>query len=897
MRTEEPRAIHLADYKAPDFHVRTVKLDPEATRVSARLEIERRTGTSDPASAGGAVSGRATQNKAAALVLHGEELKLIAVALDGRALSAADYRLDDKSLTIANVPDRFVLETVAEIAPAANTALEGLYQSGGMFCTQCEPEGFRHITWFLDRPDNLTVFTVRLEADKTQYPVLLSNGNRLDFGMLDGGRHFALWHDPFPKPSYLFALVAGDLGCIRDRFTTMSGRSIELAIYVEHGNESRATYAMGALKRAMKWDEEAYGREYDLDIFMIVAVSAFNMGAMENKGLNIFNDKVLLASPQTATDDDYARIESVVAHEYFHNWTGDRITCRDWFQLSLKEGLTVFRDQSFSGDMRSHGVQRIQDVRALRARQFQEDAGPLAHAVQPQSYIEINNFYTATIYDKGAEVIGMLKTLVGPEGYRKATDLYFERHDGQAATVEDWVQCFEDACGRDLSQFRLWYRQAGTPVIEAKGGYDAKARTYTIDLTQSLAPTPGQNDKKPMHVPVRIGLVGKSGAHLPLTLEGENADGPQTRVLELADAFQRFTFVDVSEEPLLSLGRDFSAPAIFRTLHTSHDRATLMGKDSDAFNRWEAGQILASEIMLGGTDTSHADRASAGKAGADAAASYIAAIGDVLAEAEQDPAFAAQMLMPPTESELAARLTPVDPDALHAARVSLVRAIASAHRPRLAQLYEQMRDAGDYSADARAAGRRALRNAALRYLTAADDEAAAGLAAAHFRSAGNMTDMIAGLAALTRMQSPLKGSAFAHFHDRFKSDPLVLDKWMSLQAGSPLPETADAVRGLMNDPGFDIKNPNRVRALIGAFAANHLRFHDRAGTGYRLVGEVIRTLDPMNPQVAARLTGSFESWRRYDAGRSALMRAELEGILRQKPLSPNLFEVASKILN
>jgi aminopeptidase N len=872
MRTEEPRAIHLADYKAPDFHIQTVKLDfaldPQATRVSARLEITRR-------------------NAGAPLVLAGEDLKLLSIALDGRALSPGDYQLDGKSLTIANVPDHFVLETQAEIAPAANTALEGLYQSAGMFCTQCEPEGFRHITWFLDRPDNLSVFTVRIEADKAQYPVLLSNGNKLDSGKLEGGRHFAVWHDPFPKPSYLFALVAGDLGSIQDRFVTMSGRSIELAIFVEHGNETRATYAMGALKRAMQWDEEAYGREYDLDIFMIVAVSAFNMGAMENKGLNIFNDKVLLASPQTATDDDYARIESVVAHEYFHNWTGDRITCRDWFQLSLKEGLTVFRDQGFSGDMRSHGVQRIQDVRALRGRQFQEDAGPLAHPVQPQSYIEINNFYTATIYDKGAEVIGMLKTLVGAEGYRKATDLYFARHDGEAATVEDWVKCFEDACGRDLSQFRLWYAQAGTPVIEAKGAYDTKARTYTLDLTQSLAPTPGQDHKKPMLVPVRIGLVGKSGAHLPLTLDGENASGPETRVLELSDAFQRFTFVDVAEEPLLSLGRDFSAPVIFRTPHTRHDRATLMGKDSDSFNRWEAGQILATEIML----------EVAGKSRADADTSYIAAIGEVLAEADQDPAFAAQMLMPPTESELAARRMPVDPDGIHAARLGLVRAIADAHRDRLAQLYEQMRDAGDFRADSKSAGRRALRNAALRYLTAADDEAAAGLAEAHYRSATNMTDMIAGLSSLTRMQSPFKGNAFGHFHDRFRNDPLVLDKWMSLQAGSPLPDTAEAVRSLMGDPAFDIKNPNRVRALVGAFAANHLRFHDRTGSGYRLVGEVIRTLDPMNPQVAARLTGSFETWRRYDEARQVLMRAELEAILGQKPLSPNLFEVASKILN
>ncbi|OJT96237.1 MAG: aminopeptidase N [Alphaproteobacteria bacterium 65-7] len=866
MRTEEPRAIHLADYTAPEFRIVTVHLDfalePEATRVTARLEIERVYGNGP-------------------LVLAGEAQELLSVTLDG---AAVDYHADAHALTIARVPDRFTLEIVSRINPAANTALEGLFLSNGMFCTQCEPEGFRRITYFLDRPDNLSVFTVRIEADKEQYPVLLSNGNRIAQGELPGGRHFAEWHDPFPKPSYLFALVAGDLGAIHDRFTTLSGRDVELAIYVEHGNEPRAHYALDSLKRAMAWDEQAYGREYDLDIFMIVAVSAFNMGAMENKGLNIFNDKVLLASPETATDDDYARIESVVAHEYFHNWTGDRITCRDWFQLSLKEGLTVFRDQTFSGDMRSHGVQRIQDVRALRARQFPEDAGPLAHPVQPQSYIEINNFYTATIYDKGAEVIGMLRTLVGDEGYRKATDLYFARHDGQATTIENWVKCFEDACGRDLSQFRLWYRQAGTPVVEARGTYDAAARTYTLDLTQTLAPTPGQPDKQPMHIPVRMGLVNAKGAALPLTLEGENDTGPESRVLELTQAHQRFVFVDVAEEPLLSLGRGFSAPAVFRAPHSTRDRAVLVGCDSDAFNRWEAGQILAGEIML------------ADKTRSDARADYIAAIGEVLNRAGEDPAFAAQMLMPPTESELAAQRTPVDPEAIHAARMALVRAIALAHRDRLAQLYEQMRDAGDFSADAVSAGHRALRNAALRYLTAADDEAAAGLAEAHYRSATNMTDMIAGLAALTRMESPLRDNAFTHFHDRFRGDPLVLDKWMGLQAASPLPDTVASVRALMKHPAFDIRNPNRVRALIGAFSANHLRFHGADGAGYRLLGEVIRALDPLNPQVAARLAGGFESWRRYDASRQALMRAELEAIRGLAGISPNLFEVADKML-
>jgi aminopeptidase N len=871
MRTEEPRAVHLADYQAPEFRVTKLHLDfslePKATRVTARLEIVRLSGTGP-------------------LILAGENQKLLSVALDGRTLSAGQYLLDEKTLTIPNAPAKLTLEISSQIDPAANTELEGLFLSNGMFCTQCEPEGFRRITYFLDRPDNLSVFTVRIEAAKEQYPVLLSNGNRVASGDLSNGRHYAVWHDPFPKPSYLFALVAGDLGSIHDSFTTMSGRAVALDIYVEHGNEPRARYAMDALKRAFAWDERAYGREYDLDIFMIVAVSAFNMGAMENKGLNIFNDKVLLATPETATDDDYARIESVVAHEYFHNWTGNRVTCRDWFQLSLKEGLTVFRDQSFSGDERSHGVQRIQDVRALRARQFVEDAGPLAHPVQPQSYIEINNFYTATVYEKGAEVIGMLKTLVGEDGYRKATDLYFARHDGHAATVEDWVRCFEDANGRDLAQFRLWYRQAGTPLVEARGAYDAKARTYTLELTQSLAPTPGQPDKKPMHIPVRIGLTAESGAALPLTLEGENRAGPDSRVLELTQSLQRFVFVDVAEEPLLSLGRDFSAPAVFRTPLGRHQRAILMGKDGDAFNRWEAGQTLAAEIML----------EVAGKARNDANADYIAAIGDVLAQAEQDPAFAAQMLMPPTESELAAKRTPVDPIAIHTARIALVRAIALAHRDRLAKLYEHMRDAGDFSPDARSAGRRALRNACLRYLTAADDEAAAGLADAHYRTASNMTDMIAGLAALTRMESPLRDRAFTHFHDRFRGDLLVLDKWMGLQAGSPLPETVEAVRGLMKHPVFDLKNPNRVRALIGAFSANHLRFHNADGSGYRLVGDVIRGLDPLNPQVAARLAGAFESWRRYDPGRQTQMRAELSAIRDLPGLSPNLLEVAGKML-
>jgi aminopeptidase N len=871
MRTEEPRAMALKDYRAPDYRISEIALDfvldPETTRVKSAMKVTRAASAPCP------------------LVLNGEHLKLVSVTIDGKALNASDYATTDETLTIASMPANCTLEIVTETSPANNTALMGLYTASGIFCTQCEAEGFRRITYYLDRPDVLAVYTTRIEADKTKYPVLLSNGNLIDSGELPGGKHFAVWNDPFPKPCYLFALVAGDLGVLKDNYVRGSGKPVDLRIYVEHGNEPKVTYAMDALKRSMRWDEEKYGREYDLDIFMIVAVSAFNFGAMENKGLNIFNDRLLLASPETATDDDYARIESVVAHEYFHNWTGDRITCRDWFQLSLKEGLTVFRDQSFSADMRSHGVNRIQDVKALRMRQFAEDAGPLAHPVQPQSYISIDNFYTATVYEKGSEVIRMLKTLVDDEGYRKATDLYFERHDGQAATVEDWVKCFEDACGRDLKQFRLWYVQSGTPSIEAAGEYDTAKKTYALTLKQTLGPTPGQPTKKPMHIPVRLGFVGSKGA-MPLTLEGENAKGPNERVLELTEPEQRFVFVDVAEEPLLSVGRGFSAPAVFKVPTDRKSRAALMGRDADAFNRWEAGQVLAADILK--------EMASNPSATPDVA--YITAIGEVLARADEDIAFAAQMLVPPLESELAQAMTPPDPDAIHRARTVLIRAVASAHHAKIEALYKELDTGGAFTPDAKSAGRRALRNVLLRYLTAADDEAAATLADAHYRAATNMTDMIAGLAALTRMDSPKRQAALDHFYDRFKNDPLVLDKWMGLQASSCLPGTADAVRELTKQPPYDVKNPNRVRSLVGAFAGNHLRFHAADGGGYALVGETIRTVDSINPQVSSRMSAAFEAWRRYDPKRQALMRGELESMLKIDGISPNLFEVATKML-
>ncbi len=871
MRTEEPRAIKLSEYQPPQYAISALALDftldPEKTIVRATSTVAR-TGSGP-------------------LVLNGEHLNLVSIAIDGRALATTEYSLSDERLSIATPPDAFELEIVTEISPANNTALTGLYTASGIFCTQCEAEGFRRITYFMDRPDVLAVYTTRIEADKAKYPVLLSNGNLVESGELSGGRHFAVWNDPFKKPCYLFALVAGDLGVLKDNYVRGSGKPVDLRIYVEHGNESKVGYAMDSLKRAMRWDEEKYGCEYDLDIFMIVAVSAFNFGAMENKGLNIFNDKLLLATPETATDDDYARIESVVAHEYFHNWTGDRITCRDWFQLSLKEGLTVFRDQSFSGDMRSEGVKRIEDVKILRMRQFVEDSGPLAHPVQPQSYISIDNFYTATVYEKGSEIIRMLKTLVGPEGYRKATDLYFQRHDGQAATVEDWVKCFEDANGRDLLQFRLWYRQSGTPTIATKGAYDADKKTYALTLSQSLGATPGQPDKKPMHVPVKLGFIGRNGNAMPLTLAGESATGPDERVLELTRDTQTFSFIDVAQEPLVSVGRGFSAPANFVSNLKPDELAFQMKSDQDAFNRWEASQKLASRILT----------AAATNGGALANEKpYVDAIGAVLTDAADDPAYAAFMMLPPLDSELALQMTPPDPDGIFASRVALIRAIATAHGSRIKALYDAMGTPGPFDPGAKPAGRRALRNACLRYLTAGDDEAAATLADAHYRSATNMTDAIAGLAALTRMASAKKDAAFAHFHDRFKSDPLVLDKWMSLQAGSCLPGTVDSVKGLMKNPAFSLKNPNRVRSLVGAFAGNHLRFHALDGSGYGLVGDTIRTLDGINPQVAARMSGAFESWRRYDGKRQALMKGELEKIAAQPGLSSNLFEVASKML-
>jgi aminopeptidase N len=850
MRTQAPRTIRLAEYAPPAWIAETVRLEfdlaPDATRVRARIVFRR--------GAGGA------------LRLDGEQLALKAAFIDGADVMAA-LTLDAEGLTHPGpLPDRFTWVSEVEIAPATNTALEGLYLSNGMYCTQCEAEGFRKITYYPDRPDVMATFEVRIEAPGA-LPALLSNGEKIDAGSLPDGRHFAEWRDPWPKPAYLFALVAGDLVSHDDGFTTMSGKSVALQIFVRPGDEDKCAYAMDALQRSMRWDEEAYGREYDLPIFMIVAVDDFNMGAMENKGLNIFNSKYVLASPETATDRDYELIEGIIAHEYFHNWTGNRITCRDWFQLCLKEGLTVFRDQMFSGDMRSHAVKRIDEVRQLRARQFREDAGPLAHPVRPAEYIEINNFYTATVYEKGAELIGMLKLLVGDDAYRKALDLYFDRHDGQACTIEDWLQVFEDATDRDLTQFALWYAQAGTPRVDATETWDGAE--YALTLRQTTPATPGQPDKAPMVIPVAYGLLGASGAEIA-----------PSGVLELTQTEQTFRF-SLPERPIPSLLRGFSAPVILDRATSPEERAFLLAHDADPFNKWEAGRATALSIALNGAD----------------AAGYLDALDAALGDETLDPAFRALLLAFPTEGELAAEIAgtnaPVDPDALHAAAEALRNVAAARLSPRLTALYAAMEVTGPYSPAAGPAGKRALRNAALRLL--ARRPGGAALATAQM-AAGNLSDSLPALAALVHTGADGAEAGLDAFRAKWAHDPLVMDKWLVLQATSPQPGALARVQALADDPAFPWKNPNRFRSLIGAFAAgNPVRFHAPDGSGYRFFADWILKMDAVNPQTAARCAGAFETWRRYDLPRQALMRAELARLLATPALSRDLGEIAGRI--
>jgi aminopeptidase N len=878
MRDPVPTTVHLTDYAPPAFLIRTVDLDvvlhDEHAEVRARLALERNPATRDPA---------------APLALDGDELELVSVAIDGRALAASGYALAPERLTIPGVPDAFTLETVVRIAPRKNTKLMGLYASKDGFFTQCEAEGFRRITFFLDRPDVMARYTTTIRADKARYPVLLSNGNLVASGDEGAGRHWAKWEDPFPKPSYLFALVAARLEALEDAFVTRSGKRARLAIYVEPGKLDQCGFAMQALKKSMKWDEDVFGLELDLERYMIVAVGDFNMGAMENKGLNVFNTKYVLARPDIATDTDFLNIDRVVAHEYFHNWTGNRVTCRDWFQLSLKEGLTVFRDQEFGADTYSRAVTRIQEVRGLRAAQFPEDAGPMAHPVRPQSYMEISNFYTATVYEKGAEVVRMIHTLVGAAGFRRGMDLYFERHDGQAVTTDDFVAAMADANGADLAQFKRWYDQAGTPRLAARGEYDAAARRYTLTVEQSIPPTPGQPEKRPMHIPLALGLIDPDGREIPLRLEGDAASAGTDRVLSVRAPAERFVFGDVPRRPVPSLLRRFSAPVHLEFDYAEADLVHLMAHDSDAVNRWEAGQRLALAIMLRGVAALRAGGTM------DVPQAFVDAVGRLLADA-RDPAFTAEALVLPAEPYVAEQVEVVDPDAIHAARNALRGAIARALRAPLLATYRALEIRGPYSPDASSAGRRALRNMALGYLMELGGAEIEALCLAQFDGATNMTDRMAALGALANSNAAGRAAALERFYADWKGEALVVDKWLAVQATSRRADTLDRVKALLGHEAFDLRNPNKVYALIRSFCANHVRFHAADGAGYAFAADRVLELDPLNPQIAARLARGFDRWSKFDTGRQAHARVALERIRGAPALSRDVAEVVTKAL-
>ncbi|MBG77685.1 MAG: aminopeptidase N [Alphaproteobacteria bacterium] len=824
-----------------------------------------------------------TQTDEAPLYLYGEDLEILSLKIDGKDHS--DFAVDECGMTLSPPAERtdFTLEIVTKIYPEKNTRLEGLYQSGGTYCTQCEAEGFRRITYFPDRPDVLSIYTTRIEASKDTCPVLLGNGNLIDSGDLPGGRHFATWEDPHKKPCYLFALVAGDLNHIHDTFTTASGRDVDLYIYVRKGDEDQCDHAMQSLKRSMKWDEDVYGLEYDLDIFNIVAVSDFNMGAMENKSLNIFNTALVLAQQETATDTDFIRVESVIAHEYFHNWSGNRVTCRDWFQLSLKEGLTVFRDQEFSSDMHSRAVQRIDDVTHLRRLQFAEDASPLAHPIRPEEYIEINNFYTMTVYEKGAEVIRMFRTLMGETTYRKATDLYFSRHDGQAATCDDWIQCMSEASGLDLEQFKLWYAQAGTPRVGFTGRYDPDAQTYTVTLTQSIPDTAGQKNKQPMHIPVAMGLLGSDGNDLI-----------ETQVLHLKESEQSFTFDQITEKPIPSILRAFSAPVILDTDLSDEDYYFLSQHDSDGFNKWESGQILAGRVLHGLID--QLERGEKISAPEDYIQGLLPLLEDAL-DPESDKALIARALTLPSTESLLQQRKHADPLLIHKARETVLAGIKRIHRKPLEAVYKMMRNDGAFEIYHIAMGRRALRNVVLMLLTATHGTGCAKRAKEHYEHADNMTDRVAALASLASNNNPERDEVFADFYDRYKAYPLVIDKWFSLQASADRSDIIDHLATLSKHPDFNIKNPNRVRSLYAAFAMNNpAGFHKADGSGYAFLRDVIKTLNTINPQIAARLLTPLRSWKSFDLGRQEKMRDALEDILRIPNIAPDIYEIASKSL-
>ncbi|WP_321370600.1 aminopeptidase N [uncultured Desulfuromusa sp.] len=877
-RSETSKTNYLKDYKSPPYLLDQVELNfnlkDSATQVSSVLHLSLnpdREGVPEP------------------LILDGEQLKLLEVKLDGQILESHQYQQDDVHLQIHQVPSEFTLEIKTEIDPLNNTALEGLYLSSGNFCTQCEAQGFRRITFYPDRPDVLARFRVRIEAEK-KYPVLLSNGNLLEEGKLSSGRHYAVWEDPFRKPCYLFALVAGDLVCLEDHYMTASGRDVLLQIYVEERNGDYCDHAMLSLKKSMQWDEETFGLEYDLDRYMIVAVDDFNMGAMENKGLNIFNSKYVLAHPDTATDTDYLGVESVIGHEYFHNWTGNRVTCRDWFQLSLKEGLTVFRDQQFSADMNSAAVKRIDDVRILRQYQFPEDAGPMAHPVRPASYQEINNFYTTTIYNKGAEVIRMMQTLIGRKKFVEGVQLYLNRHDGLAVTCDDFVKAIEDAGHIDLSTFKRWYSQAGTPQVRIEQEYDADAQTLTLKISQECAETPGQREKQPFHIPIAIGFLGATGEDLSLRLAGEGTPAATTRVLELTQSAQEFSFVDVAQRPILSPLRGFSAPVRLHCDFSDADLAFRMAHDSDSFNRWEAGQTLALQELL----RMYNDH----KQGRELALQpmYIEAWKEALIDRQVDKSLLTQLLTLPSEQYLADHLEDYDPQIIRDVRDQAMMQLAKECQSVLLQCYvECFATERTYSLAPLDVGYRSFANFCLSLLMQLNEPEINELCLQQYHTATNMTDRLAAFSAVTDSTMPERQDIIDDFYRQWQQHPLLLDKWFSLQALSHRPETYSAVRQLLQHPAFTLKNPNRVRSLLGAFYQNLSAFHRADGAGYQLLIEQIIQLDQRNPQVAARMAAPLTRWKRLEPKRRNLLKQEIIR-LQQVELSRDLYEIINKSL-
>jgi aminopeptidase N len=888
-QNQPPKTIYLKDYQVPDYLIRTTDLRVEIyegeTIVSAMLDLYR-----NPAA-----TSTATQLK-----LQGADLELVSIALDGKILAEGDYQFGEESLTIFNTPAEFKLLTITKIKPEANTSLEGLYRSRTMYCTQCEAEGFRKITYYLDRPDVMSEFTTTVVADK-KFPVLLSNGNLIDQGELENNRHYATWHDPFKKPAYLFALVAGDLAHIEDSFTTCSGREVCLKIFVEPKDLDKCEHAMTSLKNSMRWDEEVYGREYDLNIFMIVAVDDFNMGAMENKGLNIFNTSCVLAKPETTTDAGFQRVEGVVAHEYFHNWSGNRVTCRDWFQLSLKEGFTVYRDSEFSADMGSPTVKRVEDVTLLRTLQFAEDAGPMAHPIRPESYIEISNFYTMTVYEKGAEIIRMLATLLGKENFRKGTDLYFERHDGQAVTTEDFVAALADASGRDLTQFKRWYSQAGTPRLDIAEHYDEAAQEYSLTIKQSCPPTPECQQKLPFHIPVAMGLLGSAG-DLPLNLKGAAPDfetGDNThKVLELTQAEQTFVFERVQEKPVPSLLRGFSAPVKMHFNYSRADLVLLMSRDSDGFNRWEASQQLGLQAIAAAMKQFQQGGDLSGWA---VDADLIAAYRSVLQDQSLDQAMVAYMLSLPSEAYLSELADEVDVEAIHYSRLAVRKALARELRDEFARIYTAYDHQQTYAATADAIAARSLKNVALAYLMLLNDEQFIHACENQYRTSNNMTDVMAALTQLVNSEAQLGQTiaqqALADFYARWQHESLVVNQWLTVQASCVLPNTLDKVKALQHHAGYDGKNPNKIRALIASFCnSNAINFHANQGAGYAFLADQIIQLNKQNPQIASRLLTPLTKWKKYNPTRQQLMKAQLERIMAEPELSKDVFEVVSKSL-